>query len=281
MSGINRVTTARGRALFPPGSKRRADVRAAAASLVVGDVHPEVAEVAGALTPVPGGVGPLTIAMLLRIPADGGRAEAGRRRDLVSRLTGGIATGKSHVLAASRPGAACRRFDANPARARRRSHAGAPAVASCRRARFGDEILAGRRRVDRREARRHRLRRSFARAATSRQSSIPPSIARSIAGLRAFEPPASALAVVDIPLLYETGTRRTTSIVVIVAACPPEEQLRAADGARSVSNDEARSAARRADGRLTRKSSRRLRDLDDRHVEDRTADRSVSRSQRT
>ena len=34
--------------------------------LVVGDVHPEVAEVAGALTPVPGGVGPLTIVMLLR-----------------------------------------------------------------------------------------------------------------------------------------------------------------------------------------------------------------------
>ena len=32
---------------------------------VVGDVHPEVASVAGALTPVPGGVGPLTIAMLL------------------------------------------------------------------------------------------------------------------------------------------------------------------------------------------------------------------------
>ncbi|HKW00604.1 MAG TPA: bifunctional 5,10-methylenetetrahydrofolate dehydrogenase/5,10-methenyltetrahydrofolate cyclohydrolase [Vicinamibacterales bacterium] len=33
---------------------------------VVGDVHPEIVEVAGALTPVPGGVGPLTIAMLLR-----------------------------------------------------------------------------------------------------------------------------------------------------------------------------------------------------------------------
>ena len=30
------------------------------------DVHPAVAEVAGALTPVPGGVGPLTIAMLLK-----------------------------------------------------------------------------------------------------------------------------------------------------------------------------------------------------------------------
>ena len=35
-------------------------------SVVVGDVHPKVAEIAGALTPVPGGVGPLTIAVLLR-----------------------------------------------------------------------------------------------------------------------------------------------------------------------------------------------------------------------
>jgi methylenetetrahydrofolate dehydrogenase (NADP+)/methenyltetrahydrofolate cyclohydrolase len=35
-------------------------------STIAGDVHPGVAEVAGALSPVPGGVGPLTIAMLLR-----------------------------------------------------------------------------------------------------------------------------------------------------------------------------------------------------------------------
>src|SRR6187200_1837913 len=35
-------------------------------SAMVGDVHPHVAEVAGALSPVPGGVGPLTIAMLLK-----------------------------------------------------------------------------------------------------------------------------------------------------------------------------------------------------------------------
>jgi len=34
-------------------------------TLLVGDVHPAVAEVAGAITPVPGGVGPLTIAMLM------------------------------------------------------------------------------------------------------------------------------------------------------------------------------------------------------------------------
>lgn len=34
-------------------------------STLVGDVDPHVAEVAGAITPVPGGVGPLTIAMLM------------------------------------------------------------------------------------------------------------------------------------------------------------------------------------------------------------------------
>ncbi len=35
-------------------------------SVLVGDVHPvEVARVASAYTPVPGGVGPLTIAMLM------------------------------------------------------------------------------------------------------------------------------------------------------------------------------------------------------------------------
>ena len=33
--------------------------------VIVGDVHPRVAEIAGAITPVPGGVGPLTIAMLM------------------------------------------------------------------------------------------------------------------------------------------------------------------------------------------------------------------------
>jgi methylenetetrahydrofolate dehydrogenase (NADP+) / methenyltetrahydrofolate cyclohydrolase len=45
---------------------RRRDIFDRRGSLVVGDVHPQVAEVAGALSPVPGGVGPLTIAMLLK-----------------------------------------------------------------------------------------------------------------------------------------------------------------------------------------------------------------------
>jgi methylenetetrahydrofolate dehydrogenase (NADP+)/methenyltetrahydrofolate cyclohydrolase len=51
--------------LFGAGSSRAADLERRG-SIVVGDVHPAVAEVAGALTPVPGGVGPLTIAMLLK-----------------------------------------------------------------------------------------------------------------------------------------------------------------------------------------------------------------------
>ncbi len=64
--GINRVSDpAVVRSIFPPDSPRLADFERRG-SVIVGDVHPEVAEVAGALTPVPGGVGPLTIAMLLK-----------------------------------------------------------------------------------------------------------------------------------------------------------------------------------------------------------------------
>jgi methylenetetrahydrofolate dehydrogenase (NADP+)/methenyltetrahydrofolate cyclohydrolase len=51
--------------IFGPDSPRLATL-AAKGSIVVGDVHPAVADVAGALSPVPGGVGPLTIAMLLK-----------------------------------------------------------------------------------------------------------------------------------------------------------------------------------------------------------------------
>lgn len=62
--------------LFPPGSKRR-DAFDRRGSLVLGDVHPNVEAVAGALTPVPGGVGPLTIALLLRNTVRAARARAG------------------------------------------------------------------------------------------------------------------------------------------------------------------------------------------------------------
>jgi methylenetetrahydrofolate dehydrogenase (NADP+)/methenyltetrahydrofolate cyclohydrolase len=64
--GINRVTDpSTVRDLFETGSTRLADFERRGA-VVVGDVHPKVADIAGSLTPVPGGVGPLTIAVLLR-----------------------------------------------------------------------------------------------------------------------------------------------------------------------------------------------------------------------
>jgi methylenetetrahydrofolate dehydrogenase (NADP+)/methenyltetrahydrofolate cyclohydrolase len=46
---------------------------------VLGDVHPDVARVAAALSPVPGGVGPLTITMLLKNTLVA--AEHGRHRE--------------------------------------------------------------------------------------------------------------------------------------------------------------------------------------------------------
>ena len=63
--GINRVTDAGIFSRLFAGNARREETFRAKGSVVVGDVHPEVVEVAGALTPVPGGVGPLTIAMLM------------------------------------------------------------------------------------------------------------------------------------------------------------------------------------------------------------------------
>ena len=48
-----------------PQHSKRVEIFRAKGATLIGDVHPEVAEVAGALTPVPGGVGPLTIAMLM------------------------------------------------------------------------------------------------------------------------------------------------------------------------------------------------------------------------
>jgi methylenetetrahydrofolate dehydrogenase (NADP+) / methenyltetrahydrofolate cyclohydrolase len=48
-------------------------------SILAGDVHPDVVEVAGAYTPVPGGVGPLTIAMLMSNTVKAARMRRGAR----------------------------------------------------------------------------------------------------------------------------------------------------------------------------------------------------------
>jgi methylenetetrahydrofolate dehydrogenase (NADP+)/methenyltetrahydrofolate cyclohydrolase len=63
--GMNRVTDRAEFSRLFAGNRKREEAFQAKGSVLVGDVHPEVAEIAGAITPVPGGVGPLTIAMLM------------------------------------------------------------------------------------------------------------------------------------------------------------------------------------------------------------------------
>jgi methylenetetrahydrofolate dehydrogenase (NADP+)/methenyltetrahydrofolate cyclohydrolase len=63
--GINKITDQKEFDRFFSGNKKREESFLAKGSTLVGDVHPEVSEIAGAITPVPGGVGPLTIAMLM------------------------------------------------------------------------------------------------------------------------------------------------------------------------------------------------------------------------
>ena len=76
--GINLVTdTAVAHEIFHEKHPRRG-LFDRKGSVLVGDVHPEVADVAGALTPVPGGVGPLTIAMLMANTIKAAERRAGR-----------------------------------------------------------------------------------------------------------------------------------------------------------------------------------------------------------
>lgn len=63
--GMNKVTDPAEFARLFAGNPKREETFRSKGSTLVGDVHPEVAEIAGAITPVPGGVGPLTIAMLM------------------------------------------------------------------------------------------------------------------------------------------------------------------------------------------------------------------------
>jgi methylenetetrahydrofolate dehydrogenase (NADP+) / methenyltetrahydrofolate cyclohydrolase len=63
--GINKITDRKEFDRFFSGNSKREETFLARGSTLVGDVHPEVAEIAGAITPVPGGIGPLTIAMLM------------------------------------------------------------------------------------------------------------------------------------------------------------------------------------------------------------------------
>jgi methylenetetrahydrofolate dehydrogenase (NADP+)/methenyltetrahydrofolate cyclohydrolase len=75
--GINRLTdVAEVARFFPEGTAKHRQFTEKG-SVLIGDVHPGVEAVAGALTPVPGGVGPLTIAMVLRNTVTAAELRAG------------------------------------------------------------------------------------------------------------------------------------------------------------------------------------------------------------
>ena len=63
--GINRITTREEFDRYFAGNEKRLAAFEKRGSTIVGDVHPAAYEVSGAYTPVPGGVGLLTIAMLM------------------------------------------------------------------------------------------------------------------------------------------------------------------------------------------------------------------------
>jgi methylenetetrahydrofolate dehydrogenase (NADP+)/methenyltetrahydrofolate cyclohydrolase len=64
--------------LFAGNAKREESFRTKGSTLG-GDAHPNAAEMAGAITPVPGGVGPLTIAMLMANTVKAARMRRGSR----------------------------------------------------------------------------------------------------------------------------------------------------------------------------------------------------------
>jgi methylenetetrahydrofolate dehydrogenase (NADP+)/methenyltetrahydrofolate cyclohydrolase len=88
--GINRIADAAEFARFFAGNAAREAQFAKNGSTLVGDIHPAAFELAGAYTPVPGGVGALTIAMLMKNTVQAAKA----RRGTGSAVGGAAAEGK-------------------------------------------------------------------------------------------------------------------------------------------------------------------------------------------
>ena len=76
--GINRLTDAEDMDRFFPGDAMRAKQFAERGSTLVGDIDPAAFAKSGAYTPVPGGVGALTIAMLMHNTVKAAKARRGR-----------------------------------------------------------------------------------------------------------------------------------------------------------------------------------------------------------
>jgi methylenetetrahydrofolate dehydrogenase (NADP+) / methenyltetrahydrofolate cyclohydrolase len=83
--GMNSVTDPAEFQRFFAGNAKREETFRKRGSTLIGDVHPQVAEVAGAITPVPGGVGPLTIAMLMFNTVKAAKMRRGSRVPELSR----------------------------------------------------------------------------------------------------------------------------------------------------------------------------------------------------
>lgn len=81
--GINRITgEAELEQFFPDGHPEREDRKALFAkrgSTVIGDIEPIAFQISGAYTPVPGGVGALTIAMLMKNTMTAARTRRGKK----------------------------------------------------------------------------------------------------------------------------------------------------------------------------------------------------------
>ena len=77
--GINRITCEAELEQFFPGDEARRATFAKRGSTVVGDIDPAAFAVSGAYTPVPGGVGALTIAMLMKNTLTAARVRRAQR----------------------------------------------------------------------------------------------------------------------------------------------------------------------------------------------------------
>ena len=136
-------------------------------------------------------------------------------------LTGGIATGKSHVLEElRRRGIPCLDADVLAHGATAAGTESTQAIAE----RFGADVLAADGAVDRQKL----AAVIFAddQARRDLEAIVHPAVYRAIgAGLRAFESLGDALAVVDVPLLYETGHEGDFDHV-IATTCAADVQMR-------------------------------------------------------
>jgi len=83
--GMNKISDPAEFAKFFAGDAKREAAFARNGSTLMGDVDPRVAEVAGAITPVPGGVGPLTIAMLMSNTVKAAKLRRGKHLSVLVR----------------------------------------------------------------------------------------------------------------------------------------------------------------------------------------------------